>query len=409
MSEPTELHYAVLTCLVAGLVGVIGVLLAARRLQVGRHDIPYAAIGLGALAVRWLVAGGLALLPDESTLRGTDEQSFLILAEPLSDGAPLGDWIEAGRDESMAVLIALPELLLGGSPAVLGLRMVTAGLAVVGLLLAVAAVQDLTGPRAAWVAAAFLIIDPGHVFFSTVLGKEVFLLFAEGVFLFAAVRWWREGSALWIGGMLGGAAVATIIRPYAGAALLVVAWVIVFHVSFRDRDRHARRRLVLVILIGVAGLGLAQAALPRALARVQQLQNTQTTDTSNLRLEPVDFSTPGAVAANLPGRVGDYLLQPYPWQTDNNSQKAAVIGTILTWAAGLFLVAAIVVRGRGVFARAGPLFYVLMVTTLVYALTTGNAGTGFRHRVHLTLVIALLVGVAATTLGRRRRASLRVA
>ncbi len=60
----------------------------------------------------------------------------------------------------------------------------------------------------------------------------------------------------------------------------------------------------------------------------------------------------------------------------------------------LFLLVRAVMDRRGeIFARAGPLIYLLFFLLIAYSLSTGNAGTGFRYRTHL-VAVAICVIVA---------------
>ena len=58
-----------------------------------------------------------------------------------------------------------------------------------------------------------------------------------------------------------------------------------------------------------------------------------------------------------------------------------------------FLVVSIARRRGEVFTRAGPLIYLGFFLLCAYALSTGNAGTGFRYRTHLVAVAICIVVV----------------
>jgi hypothetical protein len=107
---------------------------------------------------------------------------------------------------------------------------------------------------------------------------------------------------------------------------------------------------------------------------------------NNLALESVDFSSRTAVITNLPIRVRDILLRPYPWQLQNTAQRLGAIGTMVALA-GLFLLVYYLRRTRGkIMATAAPLIYPAVFLTFAYALSVGNAGTGFRYRTHLVVL-----------------------
>jgi hypothetical protein len=106
----------------------------------------------------------------------------------------------------------------------------------------------------------------------------------------------------------------------------------------------------------------------------------------------VDFSTRGAILRNLPKRIRDLVLKPYPWQLGNTSQRIGAIGTLVAYAVLLLLIwYAWLSRGQ-IMPRAAPLIYPLLFLLVAYSLSVGNAGTGFRYRSHLvTLAVAVLV------------------
>jgi len=106
----------------------------------------------------------------------------------------------------------------------------------------------------------------------------------------------------------------------------------------------------------------------------------------------VDFSSRADLITNLPRRVRDVLLRPYPWQTENTSQQLGAIGTLVAIAA-LILLWRYARRNRGqVLAVAAPFIIPAFFLLFAYALSVGNAGTGFRYRTHLVLLgLATLV------------------
>ena len=61
-------------------------------------------------------------------------------------------------------------------------------------------------------------------------------------------------------------------------------------------------------------------------------------NTDNLKDEQVDFSTRGKVLTNLPLRIRDLILKPYPWQLSDTSQRFGAIGTLVAYALLAFLI-----------------------------------------------------------------------
>jgi len=113
---------------------------------------------------------------------------------------------------------------------------------------------------------------------------------------------------------------------------------------------------------------------------------------NNLSLERVNFSTRSELVTNLPLRLRDVLLRPYPWQVENTRQRFGALGTLIALAA-LYLLFGYIRRNRGrIVAVAAPILYPALFLLFAYALSVGNAGTGFRYRTHLVLLgLATLV------------------
>jgi hypothetical protein len=155
-----------------------------------------------------------------------------------------------------------------------------------------------------------------------------------------------------------------------------------------------------VLAVGVLG-GAAKS--DRVLTQLQTGQRYYANAPSNLPLEPVDFSTPGGVARGLPLRLKDFLARPYPWQVANTSQRLGVLGSLIFWTLLAAAIVMLVRDGRTALARAGPFIYLAAAVTVGYALSTANAGTGFRYRMHLTILLVALVSglVGASERGQR--------
>jgi hypothetical protein len=249
----------------------------------------------------------------------------------------------------------------------------------------------------AWLLAA----EPASVFFSQLLHKEPFMMFATGLVVFGGTRIWTRLNIPGVVLMAVGCTVAVATRPYAGWFLISAAVFITMHAAVRNLEQRGR---ALTMLLGVAGaiaLGVPfalQKTTPQSLKTLQsdQTANAQAAGTpgNNLALEQVNFSTRSAVISNLPTRISDLLLRPWPWQVSNPSQRLGVAGTLVAYAA-LYLLVLYFVRWRTrALDLAAPLLYPLFFLTIAYALSVGNAGTGFRYRSHLVvLMIAAVVAL----------------
>jgi hypothetical protein len=92
------------------------------------------------------------------------------------------------------------------------------------------------------------------------------------------------------------------------------------------------------------------------------------------------------------------VVRPYPWQAANLSQGLGVIGALVCWGLIVILALCVALDWRGAFRRAGPIPYLIFAVLLCYSLSTANAGTGFRYRIHL---VVFLAAAAATVLAPR--------
>jgi hypothetical protein len=352
-------------------------------------------IRLGAIAA--ISATGL-----ETTLRGGDETTFLDYARALAT-QPLGHGdLPHGHLQLQTVLFALQLKL--GFLTVGALRITQVGIAMLGVILILGAVYDLADGRAARFAAWFLVLEPTSIFFNSALHKEPNMELAAGLVVFGGTMIWRRLDVRGILLCALGGLIAVETRSYAGWFLVSAAVVVLLHAALRNMNRPLRAMpaIYAVILVAVlAAPAILQASSKKNLQALQQSQTANSTgigtgsgtsNSDNLALEQVDFSTRGAILTNLPKRIRDLTLRPYPWQLGDMSQRIGALGTLVAYAVLLLLVRyAWLSRGQ-VFPRAGPLLYPLMFLTIAYALSAGNAGTGFRYRSHL---VTLAIGAMA--------------
>jgi hypothetical protein len=160
------------------------------------------------------------------------------------------------------------------------------------------------------------------------------------------------------------------------------------HAAVRSQNRRRAPLLVgAAACFTVVALFVALREAPAQLERLQQSQEANVSDASNLKYEAVDYSTPAAVAKNLPVRISDFLLRPYPWQLQNLNQQLGALGGVVVLIA-LLSATMSMARSRGeIMARAGPLLYIGGALILAYSITSGNAGTAFRLRENVTAVL----------------------
>ena len=339
-----------------------------------------------ALGLRVLAAIGVDSTGVASSLRGGDESFFLFQSHGFAHTHFLSsDWTDALTGKLYEFVFATQLRILDSPDLVL--RITQAGIAVAGLVLLATAVYELAGRRAALIAAWFLAFEPANVFFSTLLHKEPNMMLAGGLVAFGGACMWKSAKLQYLWPITLGCLIAVATRPYAGWFLIAAGAAITLHVGIRARTEGARSftLVALVVLLGaISAPTILKASTHENLQRnVQESQNANSSDNSNLRLERVDFSTRGAIITNLPKRIVDVVSRPYPWQLGNTSQQLGLLGTIFAWTVFWMLVLEIW-RARGhVMERAGPLIYVSIFLLLAYSLSAGNAGTAFRYRTHV--------------------------
>jgi hypothetical protein len=377
------------------------------------------AFGLRLLAIAGINATGL-----ETTLRGGDENTFLDLAHFLAN-QPLGHGdLPHGPYQLHVVLLALQMKL--GFLSVGAMRINQVGLALVGILLIVVSVHDLAGPRAARLAAWLFAFEPTSIFFNSEIHKEPLMELAAGLVVFGGTWLWKRLDLRGIFVCALGGLIAVETRSYAGWFLVCSAVLVLLHAAIRGMNRPMKAMPIIYGII-VAGFLVTPTLLAATSHKqLQLLQLSQTANAtgageggaggsngSNLALEQVNFSSRGAIISNLPTRMRELILQPYPWQLGDSSQRFGAIGTLFAYAL-LFLLVRYAWLSRGaVLSRAGPLLYPLFFLLVAYSLAVGNAGTGFRYRSHLvTLAIGAVVVlrahlVAEPALSRKPKRALR--
>jgi hypothetical protein len=381
---------------------VIYLLLA--RLRRRRPDFAIGAPVAVAVGLRVLVAVLVAVSPF-GDLGASDELAFLREAAAVIDPGPATlSWLDALTNRLHVFVFASQEHVLG-SPDV-ALRVLQGGIAVAGLALMAAAVYELAGPRPAAVAAWVIAVEPSNVLFSVVLHKEPNMMLAGGLVAFGGTLLWKRGELGALVPVAIGCLVAVATRPYAGWFLIAAAAAITVHTGIRLWNRTAFRSLVmlgLVVLLSALALPYAvRAASGEELTQLQEHQDaTVAADSgSPLDLEAVDYSSPQAIALDLPQRMVDMVTRPYPWQVDNLSQRLGLLGNVAAWLILVLLVREVVLDRRRMMERAGPLIYVGAFLFVAYALSAANAGTAFRYRTHL---VAVAVAVACALWGTRRQ------
>src|SRR4051794_17657186 len=388
----------VLAVLVVG--GVLWSLMAA--LARSRPGLRIGAPVLAGVGIRLAAGGGIGATGLNSTLRGGDETTFLTLARLLAE-QPLGrgTWPHGPyklHTELFAVQLKLGFLTEGA------MRVTQVGIATAGAILIAVAVYDLAGGRAARPGGWLIAFSPAAIFYDSALHKEPLMVLASGLIVFGGTMCWLRLDVRGVLVCALGGLIAVETRSYVGWFLVSAAVLLLLHAALRNLDRPFRAMPAIYAVGAIAFVAtpiLMQASSKEKLKPLQEAQDanaaglgqgTGGANSSNLALERVDLSTRSAIVQNLPTRVRDLILRPYPWELGNASQRLGSLGTLLAYAILLLLLRCAWLNRGAVFARAGPVLYPLLFMLIAYSLSVGNAGTGFRYRSHLvTLAIAAVV------------------
>jgi len=389
-----------LIVLLASAYALIGLLRLLKRRHEGLAiDRPI----LVAFSLRLLAAVALGQLAIARDLRGGDEVTFLTRADHIAT-TPFtgGESMDALTTEFHTFLFSLHFRALGTAPPDFLLRIEMVLFSVIGIALLAAAVHELAGARASTITAWLLALEPANIFFSSLLHKEPIMYLAEGMVVYGGTMLWKRDRLTALVPIVVGCALAMATRPYVGWFLSAAAAAGVLHASLRQRKR--MRSLVLaagvIVLVAAFIPTVWNASSDQNLQELQQSQDANATDQSNLSLERVDYSTRSNLVLNLPKRIRDVVLRPYIWQTQNASQQLGAIGTLVVLACLGVLAAALIRNRRGVMQTAGPLVYPAAFMLVAYAISAGNAGTAYRYRTHL---VALAICLAIVLLAHRRQ------
>ncbi len=369
-----------------------------------RRSRPDFRVGAQLIAAGMLrIAGILAIsaLGVATSLRGGDESVFLQTAHETVAGKIGAPSLSELFLHKLQIWI-LAVQLQGFDASQLALRISECGIVVVGLLLLMAAVYELAGPKAAAFAGWLLAIEPASVFFSGILHKESLMTLAGGLVALGGAKMWKQLGAQPLLLMVCGCLIAIPTRTYIGWFLIAASLLITLHASVLQLGRARAQSLGLLAagaaFVAVVTPAVLQASSHQSLQKnLQGSQDANASDTSNLRLERVDYSSRSGVVLNLPRRMRDVLLRPFPWQIGNVSQRLGVLGTAMAYSIIVMLIAQ-AVRERGeIMSRAGPFLYLALLLLTAYSLSAGNAGTAFRYRAHV-----LAMGIAALAVLRTR-------
>src|SRR4051794_20536622 len=302
--------------------GVLWYLTAA--LKRSRPGLRIGAPVMAGVGIRLTALAGIGATGLDSTLRGGDELTFIgrareLATQPLGHGnLPHGPY--KLHTDVFALQFKLGFITEGA------MRVTQVGIASAGAILIAAAVYDLAGGGAARLAAWLIAFSPAAVFYDSALHKEPLMALASGLVVFGGTMCWLRLDVRGVLVCALGGLIAVETRSYVGWFLVSATVLLVLHAALRTLDRPLRAMpaIYAVALIAfVATPVLWQASSKESLQPLQQSQDanaagagqgTGGSNTSNLALERVDLSTRSAILQNLPTRMRDLIVRPYPWE-----------------------------------------------------------------------------------------------
>lgn len=117
----------------------------------------------------------------------------------------------------------------------------------------------------------------------------------------------------------------------------------------------------------------------------------------------VDISTPLRGLQYFPLGMAFFLFSPFPWQV-GSTLTLMTLPEQIVWYALMPMVltgAAHLIRER--YHAVGPILVFLALTTSIYALVEGNAGTAYRHRAQVLVFFLILASVGLALRQLRRQ------
>lgn len=254
---------------------------------------------------------------------------------------------------------------------------------------------ELAGQGVARNTAVLATFFPSLVLWSTQNLRDTMVLLLLAMMLWMTVRLRQRPRVGRFVGLVAVLAVLTVVRDYM-AVMAIFALTGSFLVS-------AERGLFANVLMGAALFGVAVLAYTQlglgsewvesaSFEAIQQQREALATGGTAFR-PGVDISTPLRGLQFLPIGLGFFLLAPFPWQI-GSVLSLMTLPEMLVWYVLLFFVVYggwFLIRER--FSRVGPILIFVALTTAIYGLVEGNAGTAYRHRAQIVLFLLVFAGV----------------
>ncbi len=368
-----------------------------------------------ALALRLIAVAIAAAVPSLGRkLTTTDEAKFIAITRHLAR-LPLDShaWVSSLVHSTQVIPWALTYKLFGDCGS-FPLRLEQIALSLIAIIVVSLLASRLGGRLAGLIAAWILAVEPSSVYFAGLLHQESLCTVGEALLLCALADCWLRDHGWRRPLLLGVVGVALIFGTRSYMAFFAgVAVVLVLVGAVAQRRFGAARGLagltVGAVVLALVGIVLAPHMVPGSLVNLQN-QLSYRYAGANLSLPRATVTNAGGLLGTAISRSFDLLLKPFPWQTGDTAQKAAVAGT-LVWYVLLIVTLWLAVRTRS-WMRAldsalAPAVILFLCETVGFALTLVDTGEGFRHRVNLVLLLSVPLGVMLSRWWETRRTGVR--
>lgn len=283
-------------------------------------------------------------------------------------------------------------------------KLVNAFLGTASAVLCYRLAGELAGKGPARLTALLTTFFPSLLLWSILNLRDPVVLFLTVALFLAVTRLRSKPSGLAFFGVTLALSLLVLFRDY----MAVMTGLSLLGATFISRGRSIPVNLVFgAVLFGMAVLAYEQLGLGARWAESASFeaiaQQRQYMALGGTAFRPdVDISTPMRGLQYLPAGIAFFLLSPFPWQVGSTlslmtlPEQVVWYGLLPAVAVG----AAYVVRHR--YHVFSPVLVFMALTTSLYALVHGNAGTAYRHRAQV-LVFFLVLAAVGVTLQRLKR------
>lgn len=297
---------------------------------------------------------------------------------------------------------ALLFLIFGYAP--LAPKIVNAFVGTASALVAYRLAGELAGKDAARYALALAMFFPSMVLWSALnLRDPIVLLITLALFL-SAIRLRVRPSGKSFFGLLLGISFLVLFRDY--MAVMVVFGILGSTLITRARGLPANLliggALFAVAAFAYQQFGLGSEWIESASFEAINLQRGNLAVGRTAFQPGVDVSTPLRGIQYLPLGLAFFLFSPFPWQLGSLLSIMTLPEQVVWY--GLVPVALVGVRHliRARYDVIVPVLLFLGITTGIYALVEGNAGTAYRHRAQILIFFLVFAAVGMAVRKARR-------